>query len=168
MALNLRLRPRRTTLVVTVLVAVLAVLALAVSRSPLPSVRFADGLEVRCLNSAAWPATGREATALPLTVAAHQVPKIEIVSRRALSALTLEFASRSAAGLEIEGGLLTQTVLRPNGRVLFEISLPKVEPRRWPRPWKTTYRYPLKWVMPDAPGGPLGLTLRAEPEILSR
>ncbi len=104
---------------------------------------------------------------MPLTVAAHQVPEIEVVSRRPLSSLTLEFESRSAAGLEIEGGLLTQTILRPDGRVLFEIALESAGARRrlWPLP--ASYRYRLKWVMPDAPGGPLGLTLSAEPENLS-
>ena len=151
----------------TVLLIVLAALALWVSRSPVPSVHLADGLVVRCLNSSAWPTVGRQASGFALTVAAHEVPEIELVSQRALSSLTLEFASRSAAGLEIEGGLLTQTILRPDGRVLFEIALASVEARRWPWPWKATYRYPLKWVMPEAPGGPLGLTLRAEPEILT-
>ncbi len=164
---NPRVRRRRQQLAIAVLVLVLAALAIGVSLSPAPSVHLANGLEVRCLNSSAWPTTGREASGFPLTVAAHEVPEIELVSRRALSSLTLEFASRSAAGIEIEGGLLTQTILRPDGRVLFEIALDSVEARRWPWPWKATYRYPLKWVMPEAPGGPLGLTLRPEPETLT-
>ncbi len=162
----MRTRQRQGRWVAATLVVVLAALALWSSRARVPTVRLADGLEVRCLNASAWPTVGPNANALPLTVAAHEVPEIEVVSRRPLSALTLEFESRSAAGLEIEGGSLTQTILRPDGRVLFTIALEDGEThRRW---WllASSFRYRLKWVMPDAPGGPLELTLSAEPENL--
>jgi hypothetical protein len=156
-------------------VALLALLAWWVSRSPLPTVELADGLTARCLNRSAWPtvpsavpsgASVRSADdepSWPLTVAAHEVPEIEIESRRPLESVTFEFGRRAAASIELEGGRVAERILHPDGRVAFRIvPEPPQRHRAWPR--AAVYRYRFEWLMPAAPGGPLGMSVTAVPE----
>ena len=152
------------TLTLAVIVVLLASVAIFLSRSPLPAVTMANGLEVRCLNDSAWPTEEGGDPDFLLTVAGHEVPEVEVLSSSSLEYLTLDFERRAAASIELEGGQVAERILRPDGRVSFRVVPDSTDARRRVWPFPARYRYRLKWVMPNGPGGPLGVNFLGEPE----
>ena len=158
------MKASRTTVLLATAVFLLGALALTTAVKGPPAVRLAEGLRVECKNGSIWPATGDDTERWPLRVAGHEVPEIEVVSDVPLARISLRFEERASSSIEIEGGLLEERILLPDGGLVFALA-PRAEGARhrfWPLPAR--YRYPLRWVMPKAPAGPLGLTLEAEPE----
>lgn len=154
-------RSRRWILVLAVavvLTAGTAVLFVFLTREPPPQGGEGDGLTVRYLDAAAWPREDGEG----LVLRGDRPAELEIESRQRLYALRLDFERLARASLEVEGGRLSERILRPDGSVAFQVIVDEPqEVRHWWRPGRLTYRYRLRLAVPGGAPGPVALTLSA-------
>ncbi len=130
------------------------------SQRDVPGVREAHtgGARVRFLDDRAWPLPGSGGASLRILGGAEA--ELLLVSRAELGSLLLEFDRRASSRLEVEGGELGETILRPDGGVAFEVLL--AEPRVRHPPWwseDTHHFYLLHLRLPVARAVPIAFSL---------
>jgi hypothetical protein len=124
---------------------------------PVPEI-YAGGARLRFLDDRSWALAGSGGASLRILGGAET--ELLLASRAELGSLLLEFERRASSRLEVGGGELGETILRPDGGVAFEVLLGKpraVHPAWWSD--EPHHFYLLELRLPGARPVPIAFSL---------
>jgi hypothetical protein len=114
------------------------------------------GVRMRSLNGAMWPAGAGGS----LRLLGGARGEVLLASRAPLGSLLVEFAREAEGDLEVGGGELGETILRPDGGIAFVVLLDAPRARHpTSRSREPEHFYFLRLRLPKAPPRPLALSI---------